>query len=120
MHAIPEALTDLLAPNIVERDGHLYWTGPVDRATPRIRLADRRQVLVRRLILQHLWGREPIGPVRPACREELCVAPEHLADDVARRNTAAARLIIRSIEQAMPALLAREAQRTEQRSAVAA
>jgi hypothetical protein len=65
-------------------DGHLQWTGPTT--------ADGRQLLAfgganhmaARVAFGTRWGREPVGPVLPACDYPHCLLGDHLDDKQAR------------------------------------
>jgi len=65
-------------------DGHRVWTGPG--------AADGRQILTyggvnhmpARVAFRAHWGRDPVGPVLPACGHPHCLVGEHLDDTKAR------------------------------------
>ncbi|MFJ3793949.1 hypothetical protein [Kitasatospora sp. NPDC090091] len=106
---LPATLRDLLANRTTATDdGHLIWTGPMDRTCPYIK-AGRTRYAVRRLVLQEHWGRGLFGDVTTSCRIERCIAPDHLLDEVGRHNHDALDVMLAALDQAMPALLAREA-----------
>ncbi|MFI9331933.1 hypothetical protein ACIGZJ_30880 [Kitasatospora sp. NPDC052868] len=108
-HDLPATLQALLGARVEEGgDGHLLWTGPMDRTCPYIKV-QRTRYAVRRLILQEAWGRGLQGEVAASCGTARCVAPAHLLDEVGRRNTAALDVMLRALDQAMPALLQRAA-----------
>lgn len=68
-------------------EGHVLWTGSfTSGGVPRLR-HEGREVSVAGVVYERRMGRKPVGMVKADCGIRGCVAPNHLMDDVERRET---------------------------------
>jgi hypothetical protein len=70
-------------------DGHLVWTGSLDRYGCARFTHDRHEYSAGRLAFELRWGRPAVGPVRAGCDRAGCLLGDHLDDTLTRRAFAA-------------------------------
>lgn len=86
----PAAVTDLIAARSERVEGgHLRWTGYAQGDRPAVR-HDGRLLSVWRIQFRAVYGREPVGYVRPSCDYPGCVEGAHLDDRLIRERNRAA------------------------------
>lgn len=67
-------------------DGHTGWEGrKASSGAPTVR-QDRKDVTVSHVAFQSRTGRPPVGMVKSECGFEDCLTPEHVSDELERRN----------------------------------
>lgn len=67
-------------------DGHIRWSGPI-RGRSQIFEAGGIRYSARRVVFRRHYHREPLGNICLTCKVPGCLAPEHLADLIARTAT---------------------------------
>ena len=86
-YASPQAkVTALTAPT---PDGHLDWTGSLDRYGCARFTHAGRDYSAGRVAFEQRWGRPAVGPVRAGCDRPGCLLGDHLDDTLTRRAFAA-------------------------------